>query len=329
MAQHPSGPASRRSRPGPDPARGLPNLPRLRVVLTGLILALAACGTSQAPREAPEAVDQDLASGWRLARFAFEQGQYDQAAELYRRVLERAYARDDLLAIGDLGYELAVVRLRQRDPGAAAEQARMTRDELRRRGAPPFAELYLVEAVARYETGDGAGATAMADAALELAPAADDEVVARALFLHGRIAADRADHEGLARALAGLGAPRSAALRADRLELQGRLALLEERPEGALPAFRQSADLRREVADYVGMARALAFAAEAAQAAGQVEEAADLYFRAGRSAEVEGGRADARRWLEAAARLAATTDQTEILAEANQRLEQLNEADLP
>lgn len=305
------------------------NLLRLSVVLTGLCLLLGACGTASPPREAPEPVDQDLASGWRLARYAFDQGQYDQAAELYQRVLERAYARDDLLAIGDVGYELAVVRLRQRDPAAAAEQARITRDELRRRGAAPFAELHLVEAVALYETGDPAGAAAMATTAIELAPSANDEVVARALFLHGRIAADQADRDGLARALAGLGAPRAAGLRADRLELQGRLALLDDQPRDALPAFRQSADLRREVADYVGMARALAFAAEAAQAAGAIEQAADLYFRAGRSAEVEGGRADARRWLEAAARLAATTDQTEILAEATQRLERLDDGDLP
>lgn len=300
---------------------------RLHVVLAGLSLIFAACGTSGPPPEAPEPVDQDLASGWRLARFAFEQGQYDQAAELYRRVLERAYARDDLTAIGDVGYELAVVRLRQRDPGAAAEQARMTRDELRRRGAAPFAELHLVEAVALYEAGDAASAKAMADAAIELAPASNHEVVARATFLQGRIAADQTDRDGLTRALAGLGAPQRPALRADRLELEGRLAMLEDRPESALPAFRQSADLRREVADYVGMARALAYAAEAAQSAGRIEEAADLYFRAGRSAEVEGGRADAQRWLEAAARLAATTDQTEILSEANQRLESLNDAE--
>jgi hypothetical protein len=109
---------------------------------------LAGC-TAAAPTQPPSAsVDDDLLSGWRLARFAFEERQYDQAAELYARVLERAYARDDLNAIGDAGYELAVVRLRQLDASGAAEQARQTRDELRRRGQQPFAELYLVEAVA-------------------------------------------------------------------------------------------------------------------------------------------------------------------------------------
>jgi tetratricopeptide (TPR) repeat protein len=305
-------------------------LPRLvGLVLAGLTLVLADCGGSTPPPQPPEAVDQDIVSGWRLARFAFEQGQYDQAAGLYARVLERAYARDDLKAIGEVGYELAVVRLRQHNPRAAAEQAMRTREELRRRGAAPFAELYLVEAVALYEASDRNSAEVMADQAIELAPAPSGPLVDRALFLRGRIAADRADTAGVSRALAQLGDAQNAELRADRLELLGRLNLLDDRPESALPAFRESADLRRDVEDYIGMARALALAGEAAKATGRAAEAADLYFRAGRSAELEANRADARRWLDSAAQLAAKTGQAEILSQAKERLERLNKADVP
>jgi hypothetical protein len=75
------------------------------------------------------------------------------------------------------------------------------------------------------------------------------------------------------------------------------------------------------------MARVLALAGAAAEAAGQTPEAADLYFRAGRSAEVEGHSAAARRWLGASARLAKSTGQTEILSEANDRLKGLAKAD--
>jgi hypothetical protein len=95
----------------------------------------------------------------------------------------------------------------------------------------------------------------MAVQAVELAPAASDPLIDRALFLRGRIAADRADAAGVSHALAQLGDTQNAQLRADRLELLGRLNLLEKRPERALPAFRESADLRRDVEDYVGMAR--------------------------------------------------------------------------
>jgi tetratricopeptide (TPR) repeat protein len=304
-------------------------LPWLGIALASVILLLAGCGGSSPPPQPPAPLDQDLMSGWRLARFAFEQGQYDEAAVLYARVLERAYARDDLRAIGEVGYELAVVRLRQHAPRAAAEQAMRTREELRRRGAAPFGELLLVEAVALYEAGDRDGAEDMAVQAVELAPAASDPLIDRALFLRGRIAADRADAAGVSRALAQLGDTQNAQLRADRLELLGRLNLLEDRPESGLPAFRESVDLRRDVEDYVGMARALALAGEAAQSTGRVTEAADLYFRAGRSAGLQGNRADARRWLESAARLAAKTEQAEILSQAEERLEGLNKANAP
>jgi tetratricopeptide (TPR) repeat protein len=304
-------------------------LPWLGVALASLILLFAGCGGSSSPPQPPEPLDQDLTSGWRLARFAFEQGQYDEAAGLYARVLERAYARDDLRAIGEVGYELAVVHLRRHNPRAAAEQAMRSREELRRRGAAPFAELYLVEAVALYEAGDRDGAEVMADQTIEVAPAPSDALVDRALYLRGRIAADRADTAGVSRALAQLGNAQNAELRADRLELLGRLNLLEDRPESALPAFRESADLRREVEDYIGMARALALAGEAAKSTGRATEAADLYFRAGRTAELEGNRADARRWLDSAARLAAKTGQAEILSQAKERLEHMNKADAP
>jgi tetratricopeptide (TPR) repeat protein len=296
-----------------------------RTALASLIM-LAGC-TAAAPTQPPStSVDDDLMSGWSLARFAFEERQYDQAAELYARVLERAYARDDLSAIGDAGYELAVVRLRQLDASGAADQARQTRDELRRRGQQPFAELYLVEAVALYEMAEPADAEAMADQAIALAPEPGDAVAKRAWFLNGRIAADRDDEAGVARALAALGQSQNPELRADRLELIGRLDLLENRPDHALPTLRTSADLRRDAEDYLGMARVLALAGAAAEAAGQTPEAADLYFRAGRSAEVEGRSADARRWLGAAARLAQTTGQEEILSQANDRLQGLAEA---
>jgi tetratricopeptide (TPR) repeat protein len=296
------------------------------LALASLILLAGCAAAPQSPAPAAP-VDQELMSGWRLARYAFEEGQYDQAAQMYVRVLERAYARDDLGAIGDVGYELAVVRLRQLDPAAAAAQARRTRDELRRRGDQPFAELYLVEAVALYELGEEGVAGTRADRAIALASGAGEPVTMRAWFLKGRIAADNADAAGVRRALAALGTSSNPELQADRMELTGRLELIEGRPERALPAFRDSADLRRDAEDYLGMARVLALAGSAAERAGLAADAADLYFRAGRSAEVERDVANARLWLGAAARLAETTGQAAILAEANERLESLAEAE--
>jgi tetratricopeptide (TPR) repeat protein len=299
----------------------------LRAAIIWLLLGiLAGCGVA-APPSPVEPVDRDLVSGWRLARFAFERGQYDQAATLYQQVLERAYARDDLEAIGDVGYELAVVDLRRNSPEDAIVRARDTREELARRGTEPFAELYLVEGIGHYRRGDLDAALGTADQALAIAAPPDDPVLAPALYLKGMIAADRGRASELAAIVAALGEPTADVLRADRLELSGRLDLMQEHPDAALPAFRDSARLRRSIGDYRGMAQALAFAGEAAEASGRDAEAADLYFRAGRSAEVEGQFAEARRWLADAARIANRTGQTVIRDQAAVRLEQLREAE--
>ena len=170
-------------------------------------------------------------------------------------------------------------------------------------------------------------AGARAEEAIALASGAGEPVAMRAWFLKGRIAADNADAAEVRRALAALGRSPNPELQADRLELTGRLELLEGRPERALSALRDSADLRRDAEDYLGMARVLALAGAAAERAGLAADAADLYFRAGRSAEVERDLANARLWLGAAARLAETTGQAAILAEANERLDSLAEAE--
>jgi hypothetical protein len=182
-----------------------------------------------------------------------------------------------------------------------------------------------VEAVAFYEMGQEMDAVTMAERAIALAARPGEPVATRAWFLKGRIAADNADATGIKGALAALGRSPNPELAADWLELAGRLDLLEGRPKRALPAFRDSADLRRDAEDYPGMARVLALAGEAAERAGLSADAADLYFRAGRSAEVERDHANARLWLGDAARLAATTGQAGILAEANDRLESIAE----
>ena len=296
---------------------------RLAAGALGLTLLAACGGTQPAPApEPPQAVDPDLVSGWRLARAAFERGQYEQAAALYERVLAEAYVRDDLKAIGDIGYELAVVQLRQGHHEAAAAQARGTREELIRRDRKPFAELYLVEAVALYGGGDGEAALASANAAIDLRPD-DPRVTGRAEFVRGAVAADNGDVADLEAAIRRLEVIEGDALRADRLELLGRLRLLEREPATALASFKESAGLRQEIADYVGMARALAFAAEAAEAVGREQEAADLFFRAGRSAAAEGREPEARRWLQAASRLARGAGMPEIRADAKAILERI------
>lgn len=265
-----------------------------------VLLLLAGCGGS-APEEPDPSVDQTLERDTAAGHVAFELDHPDEAAAKYRVALQRAQARDDIEQIGTLGYNLAVAELQANAPDRALEAARTTRTELQRRGARPFPALLLVEATALYRTGAPGEADAVAAGA---EAGADAEASARASFLRGLIADERGNERGLATALDRLRGASMPALQADAAELSARLALRR----GNFATSRQEAAraeaLRRETLDYRGLARALAVGGEAAQRAGDPKAAADLFWRAGRSAAAQDDLDVARLWLKQAADLA-------------------------
>jgi hypothetical protein len=256
-----------------------------------LVLLLAACASPPKPA-APE--DAEMRRSARVGRVAFNLERPDEAVTQYRAALSRAQARDDLPAIADLGYDLAVAQLRANDPKAALATATSIRAELARRRAPDLPELDLAEATALYRT----GAPAQSDAlAASVQRAGDPEAAARASFLRGLIADAAGDTAGLQSALASLGAPADAETQADAAELSARLKLRQGDPAGARADAQRAAALRRDLPDYRGLARALALEAQAARQAGDQSAAADLYLRAGRSAAAQGDTDQARMWL--------------------------------
>jgi hypothetical protein len=269
-----------------------------RLLLAFSVLLLAACGSSAPP---PKPVDPTLQSESDAGQLALEHERPEEAVARYQAALLRAQARDDLKAIGDLGYNLAVAQLEANLPDKALQTARATADELKRRGATAFPELILVEATALYRTGDLDDADAQAKNA---AAGADPATSARATFLRGLIADDRGDATGLAADAAALKGATDPSLQADSAELDGRTELRG----GDNTTARQSAEhavlLRQQTLDYRGLARCLALGGEAARRAGDNEAAADLFFRAGRSAAAQGDRPSARVWLQQAVSLA-------------------------
>jgi len=274
--------------------------------LLPLVLLLASCGGGTPPPPPPG--DPALQRSERTARLAFSQRQLEEAARFYRDALDKAYARDDIAAIGDNGFSLAVVELRRARAKESLEVIRRIEQELTRRGRGIPVDLNLVAAMAQYRSGDADAALATAEALAR----GGGEVGARAQFLRGAIAADRRDAEAVAAAMAALGAASGPELRADREELSGRRALLLGDRGAAKQALVAAADLRREGLDYSGMARALAYAGEASEG----QEAGAYYLRAGRSAVLIGHAHDARRWLGEAKRLGDAA----IVAEAEQWL---------
>jgi hypothetical protein len=285
-------------------------------IMTLATWVLFACGSS-APPDAPDAARDSAASDTvRLARFALQQGHPELAAQLYRQALERAWQRDEMPAIADLSYNLAVAELRIGHPREALTLAQSTRAELGRRGLAVPAELPLVELAAAYRAGDPA-AMAAAQRSLATFPSLPPEVRWRAAFIRGLAAADRSDLQVATAALAELpAAPSDASYAGDRAELAGRVALLRGDLAGALASFRQAEEARRASGDASGVARALNLEAQASLRAGRIDDAADAYLRAGRAALLDGDAKGARRSLRVAHDLAHRAGDATLAAEA-------------
>ena len=266
-----------------------------------LLLLVADCGGSAPDAGAPP-TDVMLRRQMHAGQLAFELERNEEAAAQYRTALNRAQARDDAVAIGDTGYNLAVAELRANAPDKALADARATRIELERRGAKPFPALLLAEATALYRT----GAAAEADRAAQLIQRSEDaDAVARATFLRGLIADDRGDEAALATAADALARAKTPPFEADSAELSARLALLRSDPSRARQQAARAAELRQITLDYRGLARALAIEGAAAERTGNKITAADLFLRAGRSAAAQGDKGSARAWLRRATYLAA------------------------
>ena len=270
-----------------------------------LLILLGACGGDETqPAKAPE--DQALARHEQAGKIAYDLDRQFEAA------LTQAQARDDLKAIADLSFNLAVAQLRANRPADALTTTQQARAELIRRGSQPFPALLLAEATALYRLDQRGEADALA---AQVEGAGDADAAAGASFLRGLIADESGDEVALRAALGRL-AGVSVPLRvADRLELQARLALRQGDFPTARAAAMHAATVRQEGLDYRGMARALAVAAAAAEQSGERELAADLYLRAGRSAAAQSDAATARPWLERALGLT-QDDATEDAAEA-------------
>jgi hypothetical protein len=284
------------------------------VVLVPLAaLALAACGGG-GPVDTGPPPDVKLDQANSAGTQALSMDMPSLAVREYKVALARAYERDDAGAIADVAYNLALAQMKAGDSKAALATVRDARAELDRRHVQIPAELFLVQAAAAYRNGDLGTAAAAAQDALDR-PAKDPDTVPRAWFIRGLVAADRGDGATLNQAIAALPPAKQADLQADRQELEGRAALLGNRPADALALFEQSAANRRQALDYRGMARALSFAGDSALRSNRAADAADLFLRAGRSSLLQGDTATAMPLLKQAEDLARQTAQASIVEE--------------
>ena len=162
--------------------------PHLPVVAA---LALAACGGgTPADTGPPRDIKLDQASTAGTQAMSMELP--DVAVRQYKVALARAYERDDSRAIADVAFNLALAQTKAGDAKGAVATAQAAEAELDRRRTPVPAELSLVKAAASYRSGDSSGAMAAARQALDR-QASDPDVVPRAWFIVGLVAADQDD----------------------------------------------------------------------------------------------------------------------------------------
>jgi hypothetical protein len=259
------------------------------------LFLLAACGSTSKTEPAGPPPDQTLARHEQAGRIAYGLDRPEEAVAQFEAALKQAQARDDLKAIGELSFNLAVAQLRANRAQDALTTTQQARAELIRRGSQPFPSLILAEATALYRLGRRENADALA---AEIEAGGDADAAAGASFLRGLLADDAGDEGGLRAALGRLAGASAPLRQADRQELQARLALRQRDFAAARNAALQAANIRQEALDYRGMARALAVAGLSAERAGAREEAAGLYLRAGRSAAAQADADTAKPWLQ-------------------------------
>ena len=296
--------------------------------LVGLILATGVllwggCGSSPQIREKPEA-DRNLERFNKAARQAFDKGQIEQAASLYRKVLERALVRDDSGTIVDAQYNLAVCLMKLNSHAEAMQVVRQAEAELVLSDQKKLSEMLLLKAMLYYKSAELDDAWQVTTQILSMTPKPSTVILGRTHFLRGLIASEREDIDQLRNEIAALGSPQNPLLRGDLAELKGHLALAEQDWVAAVKAFDEAAVRRREAIDYQAMRKNLALAAEASERAGEIIGASQRYLRAGRSAAVQGDDDAARLWLMRAEQLAAEVGEDQIAHEARLFLKQFN-----
>ena len=294
------------------------------LILAAVIVTVSGCGSAP-PKQKGPVPDADLEKFNRAARLAFDKGRLQQAAGFYRKALDRAYVRDDTVAILDAQYNLAVCLMNLESYEEALGVVRSANIEMALVGYGDSLDFLLLEATILHSSENSAEAWKITDKILATSNQSSSVIISKTHFLRGLIASKQGDTDQLRAAIVALGQPEQPRLRADRQELEGHLAMAEHNWDTAIEAFDTSAQLRREALDYRGMVKVLALAGQAGEKAGRVRQASIRYFRAGRSAVLQGLFDDARKWLNQSVKLASNAGEDKIIQEARNYLQQIEE----
>jgi tetratricopeptide (TPR) repeat protein len=295
------------------------------VLLSIVILIFGGCGSS-APVQKGPAIDKDLERFNRAAQQAFDNGRLQEAANLYRKALDRAFIRDDFMAVLDAQYNMAICLINLQSYAEAFEVIQQAKTEMAMAGHSRAVDFLLLEATVLYLKENPAESWEITDQILATKPKASSIIQSKTHFLRGLIASKQGNTDKLREAIVSLGQPNLPQLRADRYELLGHLAMAEKHWDESIAAFEEATELRREVRDYRAMVKTLALAGKASEKAGYANEASVRYLRAGRSAALQGQFDYALNWLSRAEQIAESAGEEQIVQEARTYLQELQES---
>ncbi len=258
-----------------------------RFVIALTILTLVGCAT---PPAAPPK-DKELSRTGDLARAAFEEGATAKAIGLYQEALNRAYAMDDAMEIGNAAYNLALCHVLLGQLDQANALLTEAKAAFTRHGSIP-ADVLLLEATVTQRQGKLEQALLLADQVLSASP--DESHRFQAALLKGTVACQQNDPARARTALAEADKHHvaHAALLAARERLAGNIFLLEGNPAEAAAALDRAAALFQKAKHYRDMALTLRRAGEAYREAGDTQRAEDRLFRARRSLTAQGEKAE-------------------------------------
>ena len=252
-------------------------------IVPGLIIFLASCSSSGPVRQ----VDPELYRTAKSARTAFNRGEYEQAARLYLRSLNRARAMDNGAEIGNNSYNLAACFMELREFDRARALLDESRDAFSRAGRVPegLRILEIKNALARgsLEEAEALLAPAGKGRARSVAP----EILIQDKLLRADLALKRDDPATAREELKGirdeLRDAENDSLRAEFDRMEGELLLREGKFKAAGAAFDHRADLLRKGGHYRGMAVVLGRAGDAYWDGRAYREALYRFFRSSRS----------------------------------------------
>lgn len=300
----------------------------IRDLTTVALVCLCASCASPGPGSGVARSDTVVVQASSAARLAYEQDDFGQAQQLYRRALTRARAINDATLAADAAYNLAMSEIGLGHYDIADRLLRQAYYDADRASSHTV-DIQLLRAKVAYLRMRLSDALTLLNEVI--GSKAAQSLHLQAMILRGQVFCETGDSDSAQaelRAVENLVASSktvlSPSISADLAKLEGTIARLKGKMDAAAGSFDEEAELLRIAHRYRDMGYALARAAEAYLAAGRPALAADRYYLASRSLDGRGETDAAKALLESSLSSAETAGDQNARVRAQMLLEEIS-----